>query len=369
MIFMETLRALNRIIERESKTSTYKFALLRGTIEIILEDSPYIQIFDDKVKLPFGPLVLKWLLYYYPLIERFGGESQIAGTSIKLSFQGQVSDLITFYNTRGGLSVLYNELKGQGIQEGARPLFLAAIKKIGDCIRKMPMVYLGTSVTGVQNGIYQYLPGPRLDTSQPYTVLWMTGMGTFTLPRAYYDTLREMGSFIGGMDSLLLKWGEFSYEATGRNHALADILAGVLERPVDERDVVDAKRIYTNLHREGKLVCAWTGLKLQSFHIDHAIPYAALKNNDLWNLLPASPAVNSSKRDKIPTANRVRNSADRILYYWSELKKALPNRFDNELQTALLGETPGPEWKDRSINRMIDLCTHLIDVRGYDLWN
>ena len=33
--FQATLRNLNKIIERESKSTTYKFALLRGTIDII----------------------------------------------------------------------------------------------------------------------------------------------------------------------------------------------------------------------------------------------------------------------------------------------------------------------------------------------
>ena len=149
---MQTLRALNRIIERESKSSTYKFALLRGTIESILEDSPFIRITDEKAELPFDTLVLKCLLYYYPLIERFGGESQINGTQTRLSFQGELGALINHYRGRGGLSALYNELKGAGVQPEARGLFLDAVKKLGACIAKMPMVYLGTSVTWRHNG-------------------------------------------------------------------------------------------------------------------------------------------------------------------------------------------------------------------------
>ena len=33
---------IGKIIERDSKSTTYKFALLRGTIDIIQENSPYI---------------------------------------------------------------------------------------------------------------------------------------------------------------------------------------------------------------------------------------------------------------------------------------------------------------------------------------
>ena len=219
--------------------------------------------------------------------------------------------------------------------------------------------------------IYNYVPGVKLATGEPYTMLWMTaGIGTFTIPRDYFDTLREMGSFIGGMDSLLIKWGEFSHEATGRNHSLADILAGVLVRPVDERDVVDAKRIYLEMmRREGRLSCVWTGQKLLSFDVDHALPYSVLKNNDLWNLLPTAAPVNAKKKDKIPTPERVSEAADRILLYWNELRGFLPTRFDNEMQTALLGQAPGANWQRDAIKRVADLCGYLIDMRGFEPWN
>ena len=53
---------ISKIIERDSKSSTYKFALLRGTIDIITENSPFIEIDKDRVALPLGLLVEKWLL-------------------------------------------------------------------------------------------------------------------------------------------------------------------------------------------------------------------------------------------------------------------------------------------------------------------
>jgi len=66
----EALKNINTIIERDSKDTTYKFALLRGTIEIIQEKSPYQKFEDNRVILPVGLLILKWLEYYYPIIEK-----------------------------------------------------------------------------------------------------------------------------------------------------------------------------------------------------------------------------------------------------------------------------------------------------------
>ncbi|MGY3212679.1 hypothetical protein ACVW2L_001732 [Mucilaginibacter sp. HD30] len=40
----ETFRHINQILARDNKSSTYKFALLRGTIELIEDNSPFIVI-------------------------------------------------------------------------------------------------------------------------------------------------------------------------------------------------------------------------------------------------------------------------------------------------------------------------------------
>ena len=39
---------ISKIIERGKKSSTYKYALLRGTIDIIQENSPYLSSKNDK---------------------------------------------------------------------------------------------------------------------------------------------------------------------------------------------------------------------------------------------------------------------------------------------------------------------------------
>lgn len=55
---------INKIIERDNKSTTYKFALLRGVIDIIQDNSPFISYTQDKVYFPIGLLIEKWMLYY-----------------------------------------------------------------------------------------------------------------------------------------------------------------------------------------------------------------------------------------------------------------------------------------------------------------
>ena len=63
-----TLKHRARIIERDSKDSTYKFALLRGTIDIIQKYPHFVEAVGTRVRYPMGLLLLKWIEYYYPLL-------------------------------------------------------------------------------------------------------------------------------------------------------------------------------------------------------------------------------------------------------------------------------------------------------------
>jgi hypothetical protein len=48
----EVFYNISKIIERDSKTTTYKYALLRGVIDIIQDNSPYISFLENRVKIP-----------------------------------------------------------------------------------------------------------------------------------------------------------------------------------------------------------------------------------------------------------------------------------------------------------------------------
>jgi hypothetical protein len=54
-----SIKDLAKIIERDSKDATYKYALLRGSIEIIQENDNYKRISGEMVSFPLGLLVLR----------------------------------------------------------------------------------------------------------------------------------------------------------------------------------------------------------------------------------------------------------------------------------------------------------------------
>lgn len=60
------------------------------------------------------------------------------------------------------------------------------------------------------------------------------------------------------------------------------------------------------LDHTGGLACIYTGMHLTSgeHHIEHFIPHAFVAHDQLWNLVPASPAFNLQKSDRLPHLDR-----------------------------------------------------------------
>ena len=93
----ETFINISKIIERDSKSTTYKYALLRGTIDIIQDNSPFIEIKGNVVEIPLGLLIEKWMIYYYPILDSDVLIPQINGENLKIAFQSKFLSIINYY--------------------------------------------------------------------------------------------------------------------------------------------------------------------------------------------------------------------------------------------------------------------------------
>ncbi len=129
---------LRRFIERESKYASYKFALLRGIIEIIQEyDHLKIERDTGKVLFPLGLLIEKWILYYYPLIE--SNIPQIYGKK-DIIFKKELEFFIKRYKNNGGFLQFYNDYRYSKLEADE---IIKLFKKIKLAIYSGPMKYLG----------------------------------------------------------------------------------------------------------------------------------------------------------------------------------------------------------------------------------
>lgn len=360
-----------KIIERDSKATTYKFALLRGVIDVIQDNSPYISFSDSRVNIPTGLLIEKWILYYFPILESPTFIPQING-DVNLAFGSQLSQIISAYRPIGGFSAFYNDLKNKGIPENIKQDFIVLAKKLQETITKMPMRYIGRSISNDFYSIFNYqTQRPRKHHSASVDIEYLIrNFGTFSIPVEYYEAFKVLGSFIGGQDSILFKWAEFSVNASGKRLSIENVVNEVLRSPITEREVAESKSIYKSiLKKEGKVYCVWTGKSISRYDVDHMIPFSVWKNNDLWNLLPSQSTTNNQKRDKIPSPYLIERRKNLILYYWDLILQNQPQRFQKEIQVALLGNNPFTAWQERAILQLQSSCEYLISNRGYDEWN
>lgn len=151
------------------------------------------------------------------------------------------------------------------------------------------------------------------------------------------------------------------------------VLSQMQNFPEDERDVKDAKKIYEDLLTQNQnLECVWSKkqIKQELLNVDHVIPFAIWKNNDLWNLLPARRDINSKKKDKVPSLEQLTKSSDAIIYYWEKLRDRYKIRFDRERCFSLIAEDISTaNWQSESFQKLKEKCSYLIDVRGFEEWN
>lgn len=368
----ETFINISKIIERDSKSTTYKFALLRGTIDIIQDNSPFIEFKDNLVKIPLGLLIEKWLIYYYPILQSNTKIPQINGNT-NLAFSKPFIKLISEYEAIGGFSVFYNDLRNKGIPKYLQPSFFELVKKLRDTITAMPMKYIGRSISNDFYSIFNYENTIITKNSAIDIETLILDFGTFSIPMEYFEAFKILGSFITGQDSILFKWAEFSVNASGKNLSTEEVLNEVLVGPITKRNITESKKLYEDILKEkGKFYCVWTGKKLTSLketNIDHMIPFSIWKNNDLWNLLPSTPRINKNKLDKIPTPEIIERQKNLIIDYWGIISENQSKRFQKEIQVALLGTHSFESWKTKGISQLQNSCNYLIEKRGFEGWN
>ncbi|NCS88671.1 MAG: hypothetical protein AUK34_01115 [Ignavibacteria bacterium CG2_30_36_16] len=361
--------SIGKIIERDSKTTTYKFALLRGVIEIIQDNSPFISFLENRVYFPTGLLIEKWMLYYYPILESSTNIPQINGET-NLAFGILLKKIISAYSTAGGFSAFYNDLKNKGIPPNLKSDLVDLAKKMKDTITRMPMKYIGRSFSNNYYSIFQFESGiGRRNTNLVDAEFLINNFGSFSIPVDYYEAFKVLGSFISGKDSIFFKWAEFSVNASGKNLSIEKVINEVLRSPITAREVAESKKIYSSiLKKEGKVYCVWTGKTISTYDIDHVIPFSIWKNNDLWNLLPAQAKINNRKRDKIPSAFRIEQQTELIIHYWELINKHQLNRFQKEIKISLLGSNLFSNWQRTAISQLQSSCDYLIKTRGYEEW-
>ncbi len=325
------LPLLRHIIINDSKSSTYKLALLRillriadGAQGIVLERT------EDYVTLPFGLVALYWVKTFKSLVLDNQFFQQPAGSG-NLGF-----DRAAF---RALKDISSNDLRIGCRFEGeiARNLALA-LRDARNTIKKMPAFY--TKYPGSSEPVFPCtVAAARATDTMSLDKESLSAYGTFQVPAHLWDAMTSYACWIE--PAIVSEWARLMVgydQRAGKERSLDHYYEG-LKWLDEQRNTKEVREIVERLRNRGKAVfCTWTGKRLRDrYDIDHCFPFVYWPNNDLWNLLPADARVNSTKSNRLPTAEMLERAKDRILEWW-DIGYAAPGyseRFMTEANASL----------------------------------
>jgi hypothetical protein len=376
----DKLLIVQKIIEQESKTSTYKFALLRAVIDLISAQSPFIEVGQKVVKIPVALISDKWLFYYWDLIEN--GFTQIRGDR-KLAFEVRIQSLKSNNNFQNYWD-LNKVLHRNNYTTHDKELFSSTIKELNNTIIKNPARYLGSSS---KNGDYSFFQiekneGKKKNVEGFVDLIENSPKICFDL--AYYDVFKNYGGFISGSNSIILNWIAFMNKkiSTSNESIVSEatssygndrLLSIMIQEQVAEREVKEIRDFWVTRIRLGiPVFCAWSGKQIKEVSelaIDHAIPFSVMFNNDYWNLLPCLSKVNGNKSDKILSADQIQLAKDRIFYIWESYinEPKLSQTFQAQCQISLTGNSAINDFSNL-LNKFTSLNGFFIYARGMESW-
>ncbi|WP_018984307.1 class I SAM-dependent methyltransferase [Salinimonas chungwhensis] len=306
---------LRNIIMNDNKSSTYKVALLRALLRIA-EGHPgaVIERRLGHVVLPLGLVALYWVKLFKPLVDHFKiPQSSNINRGLGFVKDGGWNALSSFTANDFYIGAMY-------LQPELAQAVYQTMKDVAVTIRDMPVRY--TTLPGTGEGIFL---AETQRTKKPSGSLvldadFLTSLGRFYVPVNIWDSLTRFSVWIE--PSLVNEWAGLmqSYvKNTDVAFSKADLLNALIwEDP--KRTTTRVRNRINELLQTGSVNCCWSGkaIRLPSYAVDHAMPFARWPNNDLWNLLPTQSAVNSSKSDKLPSSVRMMNSKSLITEWWEQ---------------------------------------------------
>ncbi len=380
---MDAIHVFQKIIEQESKTSTYKFALLRAIIDIISAQSPHIEHRQNQVAIPVFLITDKWLFYYWDLLAN--NYAQIHQNR-SLVFENRFRKIQNDHQLQNYWD-FNKEFHQHQYKIELKSVFIDLAKSLNDTIIKNPVKYIGTSIGQGYNALFQTESGKAVRSSSINGYLdLLANSPKLLMDSSYFEALKIYGGLLSGTNSIIMNWVDFMEKQRYQN---AKTSSGELQEqaiaygklsPLDillqsetiTRDTDQIRKFWCAQIESGQPVyCTWSGQqikKTEDLAIDHAIPFSVLFNNDFWNLLPAKNAVNANKTDKIVSKTQLLASKTRILTAWQQYLQtpALADTFAAQCQISL---TKAPNFTTEDLLvKFQEINDGFVTFRGMESW-
>ena len=329
-----SLPLLRHIIVNDNKSASYKLGLLRALIRIA-EGAPGLVLArdDDWVTIPFGAVGLYWIKLYSQAILEYD-LPQHPNSHKGYGFAG------AHFRNLSEQSRFDLRLGSRFSGDDAKTL-TGAISAACGSISQNPAHY--TKHPRSSNTVFEAEKTGVRGSAKPIELNrdYLARFGTFRVPAALWLSMSQYAcwlepAIVNEWVKLMQGWDE---KRRGRPRDVRRYLNG-LEWRQDKRDTTLARGRFSALAAAGTSVqCTWSGTRLnnRNFVVDHCFPWSRWFNNDLWNLLPAADSVNGRKGDKLPSADLLIDSRERIVTWWemAYADQDLGRRFFTEAQGAL----------------------------------
>ncbi len=380
---MDAILVFQKIIEQESKTSTYKFALLRAIIDIISAQSPHIEHRQNQVAIPVFLITDKWLFYYWDLLAN--NYAQIHQNR-SLVFENRLREIQNDHQLQN-----YWDFNKEFHQHHYKPelksVFIDLARSLNDTIIKNPVKYIGTSLGKGYNALFQIESGKAVRSSSINGYLdLLSNSPKLLMDSPYFESLKIYGGLLSGTNSIIINWVDFMEKQRSQNtktssgelqeqamhYGKPNPLTILLQSETIARDTDQIRKFWCKRIESGQSVyCTWSGQQIKKTNdlaIDHAIPFSVLFNNDFWNLLPTKNSVNANKTDKIISKTQLSASKSRILTAWQRYLQTpeLSDTFAVQCQITL---TKSPNFTPEDLlEKFQEINEGFVELRGMESW-
>ena len=315
---------IRHVALNDGKSATHKLALLRVLLRIAdghpgavlrRETSP----FGDRVILPVGLVALYWCHQYKDLIDKHS-----------IFQRPGVDPNMGFMKDNGWHKLTHRAASDYRIGnlftgEDAISLHKTISAAVSN-IKTMPCRYItfpNQAANSTQTVFEVASKAVKAKDSIFLDLQTLEQWGEFSLPESTWLAFNRYACWIEPV--LVGEWvktmasyaGNSQYKAPENQHTLYQALNW--EEP--KRTTIEVRerfeQLKTNLPKSEQIRCVWSEKSLmQSYDIDHSMPFARWPNNDLWNLLPTDCQVNNQKSDRLPTEHKLKQAKDRIQHWW-----------------------------------------------------
>ena len=370
MINIEALRQINYIIEHDATSSTYKYVLLKSTINACQKFDHLIKVDTKTAHIPLGLLVEQWILDYMPFVLQ-DTIQQHSGSVFDKPITQTYYDIFeslhldTFATWEYSYTQFVKAYENSNMPAPLSSLFVKLSKQIAKKIVSMPMRYMGKSEYEIFIPEQKNFGHIKLSKEDKYsTGFLINNFGYFSISKQHYDVFRYLGQTLYGTSTIMNKWKAKTISLNGElseGRGIIDKLSS------DELENRDTSTIRNYLGRENE--CVWSGkpLRTNNYDVDHVLPYSVWFNNDLWNMLPTDRVVNQKqKKAKIPTPELIIKRSDIIKSYWEQYLQQWPVQFKGQIEVALTGPNVREEQlTDYAIEALCGKAHYLIHDRGH----